>query len=74
MIRDTEYLENRASFLFTKLKETMIEIESLGRRPIVVTHDNGMLDTMRVEPGHATTPEVDRIRRDNALARAQSAC
>lgn len=62
MIRDTEYLENRAGFLFSKLKETMLEIESLGKRPIVTTHQNGMLDTMRIELAHATTPEIDRIR------------
>lgn len=59
---DLDRLHARAAFLFTKLQETLVAIEAAGERPVVITHPNGMLDTMRIEPPHPTTPEVEKIR------------
>lgn len=59
---DLDRLHARAAFLFTKLQETLVAIEATGERPVVITHPNGMLDTMRIEPPHPTTPEVEKIR------------
>jgi hypothetical protein len=55
-------LAENADALFQKLKQRLIQIEARGFRPVVTTHGNGMLDTLRIEQTHATTPEVDRIR------------
>jgi hypothetical protein len=59
---ELDRLQNYAGTLFSQLKATLIEIEALGKRPIVITHPNGMLDTMRIDPAHATTPAIDAIR------------
>jgi hypothetical protein len=66
---DLDRLHERAGFLFKKLKETLIEIETLGERPIVITHDNGMLDSFRVDPAYPTTPVVDAIRASKVHSR-----
>lgn len=59
-------LDTRAHLLFWKLKETLIEIEATGRRPVVITHPNGMLDSFGIHAAYATTPQVEEIRRNRA--------
>jgi hypothetical protein len=63
MKQDTiDALAQVAGKTFESLKSQLLSLEALGVRPIVITHPNGMLDTMRVDPPHATTPAVDEIR------------
>lgn len=55
-----------AEIAFHELKQVCLALEARGMRPNVLVHPNGMPDRIEILPPHATTPQIEEIRRKRA--------